>query len=336
MVAVITKVCIFTYRLLNEINLKSPGSSRPLGGSLSDTPTDATTVGGAGGGSSGGKGQRKPRVKGGGKDASELSLTPSRHSSSSGPMPHACSDAVPKSLTADMDNASLNARPVPMETEAVPMDMGSEIAVSSSSVQEQLSPLNLLSPTVPASATNSEVIVTASASDHSLQLTTEAIPTISVSSLPFQSAINIKQEKVIEPERSIVKQEFLEVKQEIPVKQEKEESEELQRTLVVFCQEALGRGIVAFSELRDKLLLKQTSVAQGHPLREYGVSDEQLESGLRLCGAVEVGQPLKKRLFALTHNDRVMKYSTVVILVFCYDNAYSYTLLGIQFVDGYK
>ena len=49
-------------------------------------------------------------------------------------------------------------------------------------------------------------------------------------------------------------------------------------------------------------------MAQGHPLREYGVSDEQLESGLRLCGAVEVGQPLKKRLFALTHNDRVMKY----------------------------
>ena len=307
-------MCIFTYRLLNEINLKSPGSSRPLGGSLSDMPKDGTAVGGAGGGSSGGKGQRKPRVKGGGKDASELSLTPSRHSSSSGPMPHACSDAVPKSLTADMDSASLNDRPVPMETEAVPMDMGSEIAVSSSSVQEQLSPMNLLSPTVPALATNTEVIVTASASDHSLQLTTEATPTTSVSSPPFQSAItikqerDIKQEKDIEQERSIVKQEFLEV---IPVKQEKEESQELERALVVFCQEALGRGIVAFSELRDKLLLKQTSVAQGHPLREYGVSDEQLESGLRLCGAVEVGQPLKKRLFALTHNDRVMKYSTV-------------------------
>ena len=163
MVAVITQVCIFTYRLLNEINLKSPGSSRPLGGSLSDTPTDGTAVGGAGVGSSGGKGQRKPRVKSGGKDASELSLTPSRHSSSSGPMPHACSDAVPKSMTADMDNASLNTKPVPMETRAVPMDEGSEIAVSSSSVQEQLSPLNLLSPTVPALATNSEVIVTASA-----------------------------------------------------------------------------------------------------------------------------------------------------------------------------
>ena len=107
MVAVITQVCIFTYRLLNEINLKSPGSSRPLGGSLSDMPTDGTAVGGAGGGSSGGKGQRKPRVKGGGRDASELSLTPSRHSSSSGPRPHACSDAFPKSLTADMDNASI-------------------------------------------------------------------------------------------------------------------------------------------------------------------------------------------------------------------------------------
>ena len=101
-----------------------------------------------------------------------------------------------------------------METEAVPMDMGSEIAVSSSSVQEQLSPLNLLSPTVPASATNSEVIVTASASGHSLQLTTEAIPTTSVSSPPFQAAItikeekDIKQEKDIEQERIIVKQEF--------------------------------------------------------------------------------------------------------------------------------
>ena len=133
-------------------------------------------------------------MKGGGRDASELSLTPSRHSSSSGPMPHACSDAVPKSLTADMNSASLNARLVPMETEAVPMDMGSEIAVSSSSVQEQLSPLNLLSPTVPTLATNSEVLVTSSAT---LQLTTEAIPTTSVSSPPFQSAITIKQEKDI-------------------------------------------------------------------------------------------------------------------------------------------
>ena len=44
MVAVITQVCIFTYRLLNEINLKSPGFSRPLGGSLSDTPTDGIAV----------------------------------------------------------------------------------------------------------------------------------------------------------------------------------------------------------------------------------------------------------------------------------------------------
>ena len=181
-------------------------------------------------------------MKGGGKDASELSLTPSRHSSSSGPMPHACSDAVPKSLTADMDNASLNARPIPMETEAVPMDEGSEIAVSSSTMQEQLSPLNLLSPTVPALATNTEVIITASASGHSLQLTTEAIPTTSVSSPPFQSAITIKQEKVIEQERSIIKQEFLEVKQEIPAKQEKEESQELERALVVFCQDRGSRS----------------------------------------------------------------------------------------------
>ena len=108
----------------------------------------------------------------------------------------------------------------------------------------------------------------------------------------------------------------------MPVKQEKEGSEELERALVVFCQETLGQGIVAFSELRDKLLLKQMSVPQGHPLREYGVSDEQLESRLRLCGAVEVGQPLKKRLFALTHNDRVMKYST------CYSaNAYTAVLM---------
>ena len=190
MVAVITQVCIFTYRLLNESNLKSPGSSRPLGGSLLDTPTDGTAVGGAGGGSSGGKGQRKPRVKGGGKDAPSLRPGTVR-------LLVPCSDAVPKSLTADMDNASLNASPVPMETEALPMDEGSEIAVSSSTVQEQ-------------------------------------------------------QEKDIEQERNIVKQEFLEVKQEIPVKQEKEESEELERALVVFCQEALGRGIVAFSELRDR------------------------------------------------------------------------------------
>ena len=59
------------------------------------------------------------------------------------------------------------------------------------------------------------------------------------------------------------------------------------------------------------------------------MSDEQLESGLRLCGAVEVGQPLKKRLFALTHNDRVMKYSTVVILVIM-------PRASTQFLDGYS
>ena len=89
---------------------------------------------------------------------------------------------------------------------------------------------------VPALATNSEVIVTASASGHSLQVTTEAIPTTSVSSPPFQSAITIKDYQTGKGYRTGAKQEFLEVKQEIPVKQEKEESQDLERALVVFCQ----------------------------------------------------------------------------------------------------
>ncbi len=39
--------------------------------------------------------------------------------------------------------------------------------------------------------------------------------------------------------------------------------------------------MVGLGELRDKLLLKQTSVEVGHPLREQGVSDAMLEGGLR-------------------------------------------------------
>ena len=75
-----------------------------------------------------------------------------------------------------------------------------------------------------------------------------------------------------------------------------------------FCVEALGRSVLSLTDLRNRLLLKQTTLAGESPLHvlsQQGVSDHLLGEGLRHCGAVEVGQPWNKSLFALTHGDPV-------------------------------
>ena len=92
-----------------------------------------------------------------------------------------------------------------------------------------------------------------------------------------------------------------------PVLQDSSSPEHL-AAVADFCVEALGRSVLSLSDLRNRLLLKQTSLAGESPLHvlcQQGVSDHLLGEGLRLCGAVEVGQPWNKSLFALTHGDPV-------------------------------
>lgn len=118
------------------------------------------------------------------------------------------------------------------------------------------------------------------------------------------------------------------VRSEPQIKQEPTSSEQLE-AVVEFCSEALGRGVLSLLDLRNRLLLKQTSLAgetQGHVLSQQSVSDRLLEEGLGRCGAIEVGQPCNKRLFAFTHGDPVsysitsdrtwcILYSNTVVLV---------------------
>ena len=94
---------------------------------------------------------------------------------------------------------------------------------------------------------------------------------------------------------------------DVPVKQEPPNSD-LSESLVQFCVEALGNGILGLPELRDKLLLKQASVEENHPLRLYGVPVSQLEEALSACGAMEVGQSSNRRLFALPNSNKVYIY----------------------------
>lgn len=91
------------------------------------------------------------------------------------------------------------------------------------------------------------------------------------------------------------------VKQEPP-------SEEQMDAIVEFCSEALGRGVLSLIDLRNRLLLRQTTLASESPLHvlsQQTVSDRLLEEGLVRCGAVEVGKPCNKKLFALSHDDPV-------------------------------
>ena len=97
------------------------------------------------------------------------------------------------------------------------------------------------------------------------------------------------------------------VKTEQLVKQEFPASEQLD-AVVQFCSESLGRGVLSMLDLRNRLLLKQTTLSgepNEHVLSQQGVSDRLLEEGLMRCGALEVGQPCNKRLFGLAHGDPV-------------------------------
>ena len=90
------------------------------------------------------------------------------------------------------------------------------------------------------------------------------------------------------------------------VKQESSSQEQMD-ALVEFCTNTLGKGVLSFKDVKDRLLLLQSSTAMEgrHPLVGEGVSDSTLETALRLCGAVEVGQPCQMRLFALQQDDKV-------------------------------
>ena len=110
-----------------------------------------------------------------------------------------------------------------------------------------------------------------------------------------------------------------EVKEEI--KEEMEEEEPVDMLFVMdVCREAMGRGVVGIGEVKDRLLLRQLEpdpgregqMGKGTSYRR-GVSEALLERGLQLCGAVEVGMPSGKRLFALPLDDKV----SVVLLILC-------------------
>ena len=93
-----------------------------------------------------------------------------------------------------------------------------------------------------------------------------------------------------------------------PVSRQESPTPEHLEAVSEFCVEALGRSVLSLTDLRNRLLLKQTTLAGESPLHllcQQGVSDHLLGEGLRHCGAVEVGQPWNKSLFALTHGDPV-------------------------------
>lgn len=290
--------------LVHEINTKSPGSaSKPLATPTLDTPPEALAGGGSGRKESG-KGQKKPRMKGASTDSQardkawdieegpKLSVTPSRHTPSLMPQ-----DIAVATKTVSMDTGAAatgtDVGPVPMDTGVSSLDVGEEIPLSSnaenttvSSVSHEVSPLLEKAFAIP--TTSNEplsplvAIKREQCSASNSGLTELAQP--------------IKQERAATPTNQPLQPHVPSIKQEA--------SGELEGALVAFCREALGRGVLSLSGLQNKLLLKQTSVMAGHPLGEQGVSDSQLEEGLRLCGAVEVGQPLGIRFFALTHEDQ--------------------------------
>ena len=108
------------------------------------------------------------------------------------------------------------------------------------------------------------------------------------------------------------------VTQEKTVLTQESPSPEHLAAVAEFCVEALGRSVLSLTDLRDRLLLKQTTLAGESPLHvlcQQGVSDHLLGEGLRLCGAVEVGQPWNKSLFALTHGDPVRKMIMIVYII---------------------
>ena len=307
---------------------RSKGGSDSVG--ESGAPTSPARRGAASGGGQGkgtGQEQGQPKIESSETTLTDdtvkpdVSLTPSRRTSasSSGLTPHAIAMAmggVPMETSLDIP---MDTHPFPatdplsplISTGDIPMEiggidgsgLGGPLAAQSLDMIPQASSLTgslfgsgLGEPSMPPSqaATSAAAIASQATSLSTIQ-----------SSPPD---ILIKQEASVKQEPC--------VKREPPVKQESAvapsqpvaQTEPLMDAVVMFCREALGRGAVGLGELKDKLLLKQTSVEVGHPLREQAVSEAMLEAGLRKCGAMEVGQPLGKRLFALTHEDKVSCY----------------------------
>ena len=252
------------HRLLAEINMKSPASTKvPVSASMeTSSGQSAGGTSGDSGGKESVKGHKKGRVSRedpndtniGTVKPPKLSLTPTR-SSTSGLQPQAIA------MSTDTITTSIDIITTPTD-----MDTSNEVAMNSSEDEHAISPRELISA--------------------SLSPGLDSLLSQALSSHPANSHHD-------ELDASIVKKE--------------EPSLELMDALVELCQETIGRGVVGLSEIRDKLLLKQTSVGEGHPLREQGIPDGWLENGLQLCGAMEVGQPCGRRLFAFTHDDKVCR-----------------------------
>ncbi len=86
-----------------------------------------------------------------------------------------------------------------------------------------------------------------------------------------------------------------------------ERSEELLTAVTEFCREALGRSVLGLTELKDKLLLKQSSLGGTHPLCGGGVGDIVLVEAVRTCGGLELMSGGGGRtLYALTHGEKVL------------------------------
>lgn len=318
-------LCICTLfprvRLVNEINTKSPAAaSKPPASAAVNTPAAGpsggrrdsgkrkgkpaeldTPPGAPGGGRDSGKGQTGETVEGGredgdGYEGARLSVTPSRGTPSL--VPHAIAMAtnstpLSSSVVAAMDIDPVPMAGIPMDTGCEPMELGGEIAINTavdSALSRTLQTFSEVPPLLRRALNLSDA-------SHDRTPSTD-IPSTSKSC----RAVRIKQERADTP----ADQSDVVVKQEEPIAVKQEHSgAELEAALVDFCAEALGRGVLSLREVQDQLLLKQTSISPGHALWEQGVSAAQLESALRLCGAVEVGQPLEMRLFALTHGEKV-------------------------------
>lgn len=113
------------------------------------------------------------------------------------------------------------------------------------------------------------------------------------------------------PPQVIVKKE---IKTEI--KEEEEEKAVDMGFLMNLCQEAVGRGVVGMKEVKDQLLMRQLEAGPGSTaVPQEGVSEVLLERALELCGAVEVGRPAGKKLFARPLDNSVRIFGPFVVFV---------------------
>ena len=321
-----------TCRLVREVHLKSPAAAKPPVTQSKDTPLSSSHPAGTSGSGSGGKGlgkaQKKPKGKDSSKDsdaaeggdtaASKLSLTPSRHTSAASLVPQ----AIPMTTdTISMDTPSVTTVPeaVPMVTDAVDtgINMVSQAThVTKGSVSMDTGPLSINTDSVPMDTNAIPVAMNVQTDTVPMDtLPTGVAREVAIPSndeaAGFKSPVKIERPDtpppppiLLSPAEPVPGSSSSGCVMNMPIKQEKL-NPELSDTLVSFLCETLGRSVLSFGDVRDRLLLKQMSAEPGHLLREGGVSDAQLEAGLRLCGAMEVGQSQGRRMFALTHNNEV-------------------------------